>query len=217
MHRTATTLLLALGFAAASVTVARAQVFGYGYGAPSGSYQRSCSNAQMRGNVLTAACTNDNGQSVWSSLDVSRCSGDIANYNGHLTCPGAYNNGGYGYNNGGYGRGRDDDDNDDNGRDRDHGRGNHRDRGRGNGGYNNGRGPGNGGYGYNNGGYNGGYGYGLPPGSYQQSCQNARMNGSMLSASCTAVNGAWINSSLDLRRCNQGADIYNRNGRLGCY
>lgn len=221
MHRIATGLLLTLGLLATSAVSAGAQVFGYGGNLPSGSYQQSCSNARMNGATLSASCTTNNGQQRWSSMNVNGCNGDIANNNGQLTCNGGYYNGGYnngGYNNGGYdnngrGRDRDDEDNDDNGNGNGHAYGHrhHHNNGRwnNNGGYN------NGGYngGYNNGGY--GYGYGLPGGSYRQSCQNARMNGSMLSASCTAPNGQWIGSSIDVRRC-QSRDIANRNGYLSC-
>lgn len=214
MHRTVIGLALAIGLVAASSAGATAQVYGYNSPLPSGSYQQSCVNAQMRGTTLSASCATPNGQQVYSSLNVSRCNGDIANTNGRLTCAG-YNNGGY--NNGGYSNrgGNDDDDDNGNGRGRNHEKRHHHPKGNAYGYYNNGPGSRNGGY--NNGGYNnGGYGYGLPGGTYQQSCTNARMNGSVLSASCTAVNGNWINSSLDVRRCSQGNDIYNRNGYLGC-
>jgi hypothetical protein len=60
-----------------------------------------------------------------------------------------------------------------------------------------------------------GYGY-LPPGSYQGSCRNAYANGPMLTAECTATNGAWIRSSLEVNRCRPGTDIANVNGRLNC-
>ena len=61
----------------------------------------------------------------------------------------------------------------------------------------------------------GGGGYG-PPGSYQSSCRNSHMQGGMLSAECTATNGAWIRSSLAVNRCRPGTDIANVNGRLSC-
>ena len=213
MHRTVTGLALAIGLVAASSAGASAQVYGYNSPLPSGSYQQSCVNAQMRGATLSASCATPYGQRIYSSLNVSRCNGDIANTNGRLTC-GGYNNGGYnngGYNNGDNGRRGDDDDDNGNGRGNE-GR-HHHPRGNAYGYYSHGPGSRNGGY--NNGGYNYG-GYGLPGGTYQQSYTNARMNGSVLSASCTAVNGSWINSSLDVRRCTQGNDIYNRNGYLGC-
>ena len=69
-------------------------------------------------------------------------------------------------------------------------------------------------YGYDNNrvGYND---YGVPTGGYQQTCNNERMSGSVLFATCEAVNGQWVNTSLDLRRCQNNA-IYNNNGYLGC-
>ena len=87
----------------------------------------------------------------------------------------------------------------------------HRGNGYGNGGYGNGNGNGN--YGYGNNGYgNNGY---APGGSYQQSCNNVRMNGGTLTASCPSGNGQWLTSSIDPRAC-RGIDITNRNGRLNC-
>ena len=60
---------------------------GYGYGSvPSGSYQQSCSNIQMRGSTLSASCNSPSGHQVYSSLNVSRCSSDIRNQNGYLRC-----------------------------------------------------------------------------------------------------------------------------------
>jgi len=91
-------LALAAAIFTSSVATASAQ-FGFG-NIPSGSYQQSCVNAYMRGNTLIASCTNNNGQRVTSSLDVSRCRGaDIGNVNGTLSCNG---NGYGGYR--GYGR-----------------------------------------------------------------------------------------------------------------
>lgn len=53
-----------------------------------------------------------------------------------------------------------------------------------------------------------------PPGSYMESCRNAGMAGGMLRATCRAVNGRWVDSSIDPRRCR--GDIANFNGRLAC-
>jgi len=53
-----------------------------------------------------------------------------------------------------------------------------------------------------------------PPGSYMESCRNAGMSGGMLQATCRAVNGRWMDSSIDPRRCR--GDIANFNGRLAC-
>jgi len=60
-----------------------------------------------------------------------------------------------------------------------------------------------------------GYGY-APGGSYQSSCRNARMQGSVLFASCQATNGYYNQSSLNVTRCFQGTDIANINGQLAC-
>jgi hypothetical protein len=199
MHRTVTGLALAVGLAAATVVTASAQQYGRYNNPPPGSYQQSCTNVQMRGSTLSASCSSTNGHQTYSSLNVNGCNGDIANVNGYLQC-----NGSYGYNNNGYGNnGRNDNDGDENGN------GEHR--------HHHPNGNAYGYYGNRSGGYNNGYGYSLPPGSYQQSCTNAQMNGSTLSASCTATNGQYINSSIDVRRCqSRGSDIANRNGYLSC-
>ena len=106
MKRTALSLTAALALAAMAVGTASAQNI------PSGSYQQSCTNIRVRGNVLTAACTAPQGGRVRSSIDLSSCRrGDIANSNGQLTCNsngygrGRGNGNGYGNNgNNGYGR-----------------------------------------------------------------------------------------------------------------
>ena len=71
-------------------------------------------------------------------------------------------------------------------------------------------------YGNRNGTYYGGNSYGLPGGSYQQSCTNAVVRGSMLTATCSAANGARITSSIDVARCRPGSDVSNIDGRLEC-
>src|SRR5205807_5652344 len=54
---------------------------------PPGSYQQSCKNVKMRGDSLVARCKNYENHWVDSSLgDVDRCSGDISNVGGQLTC-----------------------------------------------------------------------------------------------------------------------------------
>ncbi|MDB5071073.1 MAG: hypothetical protein JWM87_2184 [Candidatus Eremiobacteraeota bacterium] len=155
---------------------------------PSGSYQQSCTNIRVRGDQLIARCTNPQGATVRSSISLDSCRrGDIVNSNGQLAC----NRTGYGRRNGSYNNG-----------------------GYNNGGYNNGN---SGGYNNgNNGGYNNGrYGYGAPGGSYQSSCTNVQTNGSVLTATCTAANGANVTSSINTARC-RGGDIANVNGRLEC-
>ena len=150
----------------------------------------------MRGSTLSASCNQTNGQQRWSSINVNGCNGDIGNNNGQLFCnSNGYNNNGYnnnGYNNGRYNNGNH------------YGQRRHHDRDDQNGNYN------------RNGQYGNGYGYNLPAGSYQQSCSNFNMNGSVLSASCTSNNGSQRATSLDLRRCPGNTDIWNHNGYLGC-
>lgn len=79
--------------------------------------------------------------------------------------------------------------------------------GRGLGRYSNRRG-GRYGNGYNNG--------ALPAGSYQASCNNARMQGSTLSANCRNNSGAYMTSFLDVTQCRSSDDIGNLNGQLRC-
>jgi hypothetical protein len=185
MSRLLISLLAGLGLAATALAPASAQNI------PSGSYQQSCTNIRVRGDQLSARCTNPQGTYVRSTIALNSCrNGDIVNSNGQLAC----NSNGYGNGNG---RRRHRHDGDNN-----------------NGGYNNG-GYNNGGYnngGYNNGGYNNG---GVASGSYQSSCTNVYMNGPTLTASCTAPNGQRITSSINAAQC-RGGDIANVNGRLAC-
>jgi hypothetical protein len=53
----------------------------------------------------------------------------------------------------------------------------------------------------------------MPPGSYRQSCTNVRVNGNLLTASCSAANGGRITSSIPMG-CS--GDIGNVNGSLRC-
>ena len=55
---------------------------------------------------------------------------------------------------------------------------------------------------------------GLPPGSYQQTCRNARTNGSQLIASCQKKDGHWRDTSIDSSTCAGG--IVNDDGQLRC-
>jgi len=85
--------------------------------------------------------------------------------------------------------------------------------------------------GYNNGGYNngnrdrdhdgdrddqnnGGYQNGVPGGSYTQTCQDIRVSGNTLKASCKKNNGRFRSTSMD--NFNQCSDISNSNGKLRC-
>lgn len=54
----------------------------------------------------------------------------------------------------------------------------------------------------------------IPPGSYQNSCDNIRARDGELSARCQMMDGQWRGSSLYYRDCYQ--DITNQNGRLTC-
>ncbi|HUA09336.1 MAG TPA: CVNH domain-containing protein [Candidatus Acidoferrales bacterium] len=56
---------------------------------------------------------------------------------------------------------------------------------------------------------------GWPQGSWQASCRAASLNGAIFSAQCTAANGAWRSSSIDLNRC-PGRLVGNNNGMLFC-
>jgi hypothetical protein len=183
MNRIFLSLALGASLGAASLAPAGAQTI------PSGSYQQSCTNIRVRGDQLTARCTNTQGARVRSTIALNACrGGDIANSNGQLICNG-----------GGYGNRR---------------RGNGNGYGYGNGNYGNGNGNGN--YGNRNG--NGNYGYGngyAPAGSYQQSCRNVQSRGNLLTATCPSANGNLITSSINAQQC-RGADIANRNGTLVC-
>jgi len=54
----------------------------------------------------------------------------------------------------------------------------------------------------------------VPSGSYQQSCQNIRMRGGLLTARCNGPSGL-VRTSIDPRTC-RGGDIANSNGQLVC-
>lgn len=53
---------------------------------PHGSYQSSCRNIEIDGNVLHAECQDTRGKWRDSSLDVKGCHGDVNNIDGRLTC-----------------------------------------------------------------------------------------------------------------------------------
>jgi hypothetical protein len=56
-------------------------------GLPQGSYMRSCTGAEVRGDTLVATCRSTDGRERRTSLsDVRRCVGDIGNNNGNLHC-----------------------------------------------------------------------------------------------------------------------------------
>ncbi len=60
----------------------------YTAGLPAGSYQASCTNAQISGSTLSAVCRTFSGQGLSSYLDISQCrpNDDIGNVNGQLRC-----------------------------------------------------------------------------------------------------------------------------------
>ena len=56
----------------------------------------------------------------------------------------------------------------------------------------------------------------LPPGSYQGQCRDLRMQGTFLSATCSAPGGVWAQSAINVPGC-QGREIYvDREGGLAC-
>lgn len=66
-------------------------------GIPQGSYQQTCNNVAVNGNVLTANCQDSRGNWINAQLpDVQRCGNDIANDNGVLHCA-SYGNAPGGY------------------------------------------------------------------------------------------------------------------------
>lgn len=70
---------------------------------------------------------------------------------------------------------------------------------------------------YGNGGNNGAWssGSGMPQGTWQSSCRNATMRGSVLTASCTDSSSRYIRSSLDVSQCRRNS-VANHDGRLSC-
>ena len=60
-----------------------------GSSAYTGSFQSTCRNVSFVGTTLTAECLSGNGAWRASSLESTRCSGDIGNGNGLLVCNGA--------------------------------------------------------------------------------------------------------------------------------
>lgn len=60
-----------------------------------------------------------------------------------------------------------------------------------------------------------GGGFPLPAGSWQQTCRNGRLIGTLMEAECLGHNGDYNTADIDLRRCPNGP-ISNNNGRLTC-
>ncbi len=184
--------------------------------APPGSYQRSCRDIRDTGSgrdaELSAQCRDRGGRYRYSSLRYRECRSEIANNDGQLTCNGGRP--GSGWAGGGAGGG-----------------GNY---GRPDGGWNDGRpggGQGGGGnYGRPGGGPGGGWndgrpgggsggGWGgndrLPGGSWQRSCRNADMRGSMVRAECRSADRDWRDTRIDARACRSGR-LGNYDGQLVC-
>jgi len=208
-------------------------------GIPGGSYSQTCQDVRIRGNDLEARCQTVNGD--WRTTRLSRfdrCGGDITNDDGYLRCTGS----GYGYGRGrgddddydrGYAGGyqgnnsytqtcRDVRREGDTleavcqSRDGDWHRTTLND-------YRDCRGQivNDGGNlrcannNYDNvGGWQGGYRNGIPGGSYAQTCQNIRVSGDDLTATCQKSRGGWRDTKLDgYQSCR---DITNDDGRLRC-
>lgn len=55
----------------------------------------------------------------------------------------------------------------------------------------------------------------MPGGGWQDTCQNAHMNGSVLRAQCRRMDDSWMRSSIDLSQCRSGL-VANVNGQLAC-
>src|SRR5262249_13835516 len=172
--------------------------WGYGNNIPSGSYQQTCRDIRNDGNRLEATCQSRNGDWRPTSIDYRGCDGEIVNDDGNLRCNGDNRGGGWGYGNNGYGYGVPQGSYQQTCRDiRQNGDRLEATCEKRNGGwrttsidYRGCRGEivnddghlrcGNNGYGsgYGRGGWQGG----LPRGTYQQTCQDIRMNGNRLEA-----------------------------------
>jgi hypothetical protein len=72
-----------------------------------------------------------------------------------------------------------------------------------------------GGYGRPGGGHMSGWRGGLPPGDYRRTCQNMRVEGNKLYATCQRFDGSWHDTSLsNVSQCRM--PIANDNGNLNC-
>lgn len=205
---------------------------GWRGGLPEGSYQQTCQNVNMRGNLLQARCAKRDGGWRDTTLDYRNCRGDIINDDGNLRCgtgggqwqgrgPGGFWGGGMPQGdyqqtcqnvnmNGGMLQARC--------QKRDGGwRDTSIDYRDCRGGIvnddgnlrcdNSGR--------WQSGGPGGGYWQGrMPRGSYEQSCQNMSVNANLLQARCQKKDGGWRDTSIDYRDCR--GDIINDDGNLRC-
>jgi len=194
-----------------------------GGGLPGGSYQDSCRDIDLRGDVLTARCRNRDGYYNPTSLSLRDCRGNVENSNGNLRCTGG--NGGNWGGNGGWNGGNDrlpDGNYQQSCRDIDL-RGDRltaRCRMR------------EGGYNYSSlslrecrGGRvenlngtlqcEGAYGGRLPSGSYRDTCKDISVRGDVLTARCRDKWGDYRVTSLSLRDCRSDY-VENRKGQLTC-
>jgi hypothetical protein len=198
-------------------------------GIPQGSYQQTCNNVAVNGNVLSANCQDSRGNWINAQLpDVQRCGSDITNDNGVLHCASSGNApGGYQAGNGPGGSYTQSCRDIHVGGDDLHARCQTRD------GswhetklddYNKCRGDilndnGNlkcvAGTSYGNpGGYQGGY-PGAVGASYTQTCKDIKSHGDDLEARCQTRNGDWHKTSLDdYKKCS--GQIINDDGNLKC-
>lgn len=178
-------------------------------GIPPGTYKKTCKDIQvMTGNLLWAMCKKTNGEYQKSTLQFTRCEGDISNNNGKLTCKeklgkqppkGSYQktcknihvdgnklkakcekkNGNWNSTSINYKNCNKDISND-------------------------------------NGNLTCGSSGGskIPKGSYRDTCKNSYVEGKWLYSNCKKKNGSWNNTSIRYKDCNK--DIKNDNGNLKC-
>lgn len=83
------TTMTALMMSVASISAGPVAVAQQSQSGPAGSYKDTCDKIQVSGSKLTASCANDhstNRVGVSSIADYTKCTGDIANWNGKLHC-----------------------------------------------------------------------------------------------------------------------------------
>jgi len=184
---------------------------------PDGDYARTCRDISMNGTVLEARCQKADGGWRNTSIDSSRCTGPVANDDGHLRCPQSGDSGSWsrGLPAGDYTQTCHD----------------IRTNGtvlearcrRSDGGwrttsidYRRCRGPianDDGNLRCPESGYRQSWS-GIPPGDYAHTCQDIRSNGTVLEARCQKQDGGWRTNVFDYSGC-QG-DVVNDDGRLRC-
>ena len=175
---------------------------------PKGSYQNSCKDIQVEGKQLRAKCQKRNGSWNKTKINYKKCSGDIRNDNGELSCKGgggskipkgsyretcrdSYVEGNRLYSqckkqNGSWNKTSINYKNCNRDIRNDNGklsceRNNQSS---------------------------------FPKGSYKKSCKNLYMEGNVLEADCKNDNGKWKHSSIKYKNCNKS--IWNDNGKLRC-